>query len=154
MLLLVIWVAALQIMLDEGKDLGLVLLDGDPRPRHHGRDRFPAFLIWELTEEYPIVDLRVFRHRGFSSCMLVLALAFGAFFGLNVLTPQWLQYNMGYTTTWAGTRGGLGRRALGRFLPDRRQSRRTESMPAHPDLHRLPLARARHVLAGLSPPPI
>ncbi len=23
-------------------------------------------------------------------------------FGLNVLTPQWLQYNMGYTTTWAG----------------------------------------------------
>jgi DHA2 family multidrug resistance protein len=34
--------------------------------------------------------------------MLVLALAFGAFFGLNVLTPQWLQYNMGYTTTWAG----------------------------------------------------
>jgi DHA2 family multidrug resistance protein len=34
--------------------------------------------------------------------MLVLALAFGAFFGINVLTPQWLQYNMGYTTTWAG----------------------------------------------------
>jgi MFS transporter, DHA2 family, multidrug resistance protein len=32
----------------------------------------------------------------------VLALAFGAFFGLNVLTPQWLQYNLGYTTTWAG----------------------------------------------------
>ena len=34
--------------------------------------------------------------------MLVLALAFGAFFGINVLTPQWLQFNMGYTTTWAG----------------------------------------------------
>src|SRR6266404_2300884 len=63
---------------------------------------FISFLIWELTEEYPIVDLRVFRHRGFSSCMLVLGLAFGAFFGINVLTPQWLQYNMGYTTTWAG----------------------------------------------------
>jgi DHA2 family multidrug resistance protein len=63
---------------------------------------FVSFLIWELTEQNPIVDLRVFRHRGFSSCMLVLALAFGAFFGLNVLTPQWLQYNMGYTTTWAG----------------------------------------------------
>jgi MFS transporter, DHA2 family, multidrug resistance protein len=102
MLLLVIWVAALQIMLDEGKDkdwfssleirvLAITAAIG-----------FLAFLIWELTEKNPIVDLRVFRHRGFSSCMLVLALAFGAFFGLNVLTPQWLQYNMGYTTTWAG----------------------------------------------------
>jgi DHA2 family multidrug resistance protein len=102
MLLLVIWVAALQIMLDEGKDLdwfssieirvlAIVAVIG-----------FLSFLIWELTEQYPIVDLRVFRHRGFASCMLVLALAFGAFFGINVLTPQWLQYNMGYTTTWAG----------------------------------------------------
>ena len=102
MLLLIVWVGALQIMLDEGKDkdwfssmeirvLAVVALIG-----------FLAFLIWELTEEHPIVDLRVFRHRGFSSCMVVLALAFGAFFGLNVLTPQWLQYNMGYTTTWAG----------------------------------------------------
>jgi MFS transporter, DHA2 family, multidrug resistance protein len=102
MLLLIIWVAALQIMLDEGKDkdwfssieirvLAVTAAIG-----------FVAFLIWELTEKNPIVDLRVFRHRGFSSSMLVLALAFGAFFGLNVLTPQWLQYNMGYTTTWAG----------------------------------------------------
>jgi MFS transporter, DHA2 family, multidrug resistance protein len=102
MLLLIIWVAALQIMLDEGKDkdwfssmeirvLGITAVIG-----------FISFLIWELTEKNPIVDLRVFRHRGFSSCMVVLALAFGAFFGLNVLTPQWLQYNMGYTTTWAG----------------------------------------------------
>ena len=102
MLLLIVWVAALQIMLDEGKDkdwfssmeirvLAITAVIG-----------FISFLIWELTEKNPIVDLRVFRHRGFSSCMLVLALAFGAFFGINVLTPQWLQYNMGYTTTWAG----------------------------------------------------
>ena len=102
MLLLVIWVAALQVMLDEGKDLdwfssleirvlAIIAVIG-----------FLSFLIWELTEQYPIVDLRVFRHRGFASCMVVLALAFGAFFGINVLTPQWLQYNMGYTTTWAG----------------------------------------------------
>jgi MFS transporter, DHA2 family, multidrug resistance protein len=102
MLLLIIWVAALQIMLDEGKDkdwfssmeirvLAITAVIG-----------FVSFLIWELTEKNPIVDLRFFRHRGFSSCMLVLALAFGAFFGINVLTPQWLQYNLGYTTTWAG----------------------------------------------------
>jgi DHA2 family multidrug resistance protein len=101
-LLLVIWVASLQIMLDEGKDLdwfssgeirvlAVVAVIG-----------FLSFLIWELTEKHPIVDLRVFRHRGFAACMFVLALAFGAFFALNVLTPLWLQYNMGYNTTWAG----------------------------------------------------
>jgi DHA2 family multidrug resistance protein len=101
-LLLFTWVAALQIMLDEGKDkdwfsspeicvLGAIAVIG-----------FVSFVIWELTESHPIVDLRVFRHRGFSASMFVLALAFGGFFGLNVLTPLWLQYNMGYTTTWAG----------------------------------------------------
>lgn len=101
-LLLFTWVAALQIMLDEGKDkdwfsspeicvLGVIAAIG-----------FVSFVIWELTESHPIVDLRVFRHRGFSASMFVLALAFGGFFGLNVLTPLWLQYNMGYNTTWAG----------------------------------------------------
>lgn len=101
-LLLVVWVGALQIMLDEGKDkdwfaseeirvLAIVAVIG-----------FVSFVIWELTEEHPIVDIRVFRHRGFSASMGVLALAFGCFFGLNVLTPMWLQSNMGYTTTWSG----------------------------------------------------
>ncbi|SDY85395.1 MFS transporter, DHA2 family, multidrug resistance protein [Collimonas sp. OK242] len=101
-MLLFIWVASLQIMLDEGKDkdwfsspeicvLGVIAAIG-----------FVSFVIWELTESHPIVDLRVFRHRGFSTSMFVLALAFGGFFGLNVLTPLWLQNNMGYNTTWAG----------------------------------------------------
>src|SRR6202162_5629020 len=102
MLLLIVWVAALQIMLDEGKDLDWFSSTEICVLAITAVIGFLSFLIWELTQEYPIVDLRVFRHRGFSSCMLVLGLAFGAFFGINVLTPQWLQYNMGYTTTWAG----------------------------------------------------
>jgi DHA2 family multidrug resistance protein len=102
MLLLVVWVAALQIMLDEGKDK-----DWFASPEIRALTAvsvvgFLAFIIWELTEQNPIVNIRVFRHRGFTACMVVLGLAFGAFFGLNVLTPLWLQYNMGYTTTWAG----------------------------------------------------
>ncbi|MBS1169797.1 MAG: emrB [Burkholderiaceae bacterium] len=100
--LLIIWVAALQLMLDEGKDLdwfsspiiiwlAIIAVVG-----------FAAFLIWELTEKHPVVDLRVFRHRGFSASVLTISLAFGAFFGANVLTPLWLQTNMGYTATWSG----------------------------------------------------
>jgi MFS transporter, DHA2 family, multidrug resistance protein len=100
--LLVIWVAALQIMLDEGKDhdwfasnhiimLAIIAVIG-----------FAAFIIWELTEKRPVVDLRVFRHRGFSSSMVTLSLAFGAFFALSVVTPLWLQIYMGYTATTSG----------------------------------------------------
>ena len=100
--LLIIWVAALQIMLDEGKDhdwfasprivtLAIIAAIG-----------FVSFLIWELTERNPVVDLRVFRHTGFRFSMLTLSLGFGAFFGITVLTPLWLQIYMGYTATIAG----------------------------------------------------
>lgn len=100
--LLIVWVGAFQVMLDEGKDhdwfasteiclLAVVAFLG-----------FVSFFIWEMTEKNPIVNLRVFRHRGFSVCVLTLVIAFGAFFGINVLVPQWLQFNMGYTATWSG----------------------------------------------------
>lgn len=107
-LLMVIWVGALQLMLDEGKDLDWFSSNYICTLAIISVIGFFAFLIWELTEEHPIVDVRVFRHRGFSSCMFVLSLAFGSFFGLNVLTPQWLQYNMNYTAVWAGLVAACG----------------------------------------------
>ena len=105
--LLILWVGALQLMLDLGKEhdwftspmitgLGVTAAIG-----------FVAFMIWELTEKDPIVDLRVFRHRGFAAACLTLPLAFAAFQASNVLVPQWLQSNMGYTATWAGYISGF-----------------------------------------------
>jgi MFS transporter, DHA2 family, multidrug resistance protein len=102
MALLVIWVGALQIMLDLGRDrdwfhstfivsLAIIAFVG-----------FLAFLIWELTEENPAVDLRVFRHRGFSASVIALAMTYGTFFSAVVVTPQWLQGAMGYTAQWSG----------------------------------------------------
>jgi DHA2 family multidrug resistance protein len=102
LLMLVVWVAALQIMLDEGKDhdwfastrivtLAIIAVIG-----------FISFIIWELTERNPVVDLKIFRHRGFSMSMLTLSLAFGAFFAISVITPLWLQIYMGYTATISG----------------------------------------------------
>jgi DHA2 family multidrug resistance protein len=63
---------------------------------------FAAFVIWELTAEHPIVNLRVFRHRGFAVAILVMAFTFGGFFATNLLTPLWLQTNLGYTSQQAG----------------------------------------------------
>ncbi len=102
LILLVIWVGSLQIVLDKGKELdwfsssfivilSIVAVIG-----------FAAFLIWELTAENPIVNLKIFRHRGFAVGVTTLSLTFGAFFASVVLIPLWLQTNMGYTATWAG----------------------------------------------------
>ena len=50
-----------------------------------------VFLIWELTDEHPIVDLRCSRGRNFAMGTLALSLAYGVFFGNVVLMPLWLQ---------------------------------------------------------------
>jgi MFS transporter, DHA2 family, multidrug resistance protein len=100
--LLFVWVGALQIMLDKGKDLDwfnstpivallIVTVVG-----------FVAWLIWELTEEHPIVDLSLFKSRNFALGTLAQCLGYAVFFGNIVLMPLWLQSNLGYTATWAG----------------------------------------------------
>lgn len=100
--LLIVWVGALQLMLDEGKNLDWFSSPVIVTLAIVAAIGFVAFLIWELNERHPIVDLRVFRHCGYSFGVLTLVLAFGAFFGVNVLTPLWLQQHMGYTATWSG----------------------------------------------------
>jgi DHA2 family multidrug resistance protein len=63
---------------------------------------FTFFLIWELTEERPIVDLTLFRGRNFTVGTIAITLGYAVFFGNVVLIPMWLQRFMGYTATWAG----------------------------------------------------
>ena len=100
--LLVIWVGALQLMLDKGKELdwfasntivglGLVALVA-----------FAVFVVWELTEAHPVVDLRLFKGRNFTYGAFTLSVAYALFFGNVVLLPLWLQQWMGYTATNAG----------------------------------------------------
>jgi DHA2 family multidrug resistance protein len=102
LILLIIWVATLQLVLDEGKDLDWFSSTKIITLSIISMIGFITFIIWEWYEEHPIVDLKVFRHRGFSISVLTISLAFAAFFGVNVLTPLWLQNLMGYTATQAG----------------------------------------------------
>ena len=44
---------------------------------------FILFLIWEMTDQQPVVNLRVFRHRGFTVSVLALAFGFGAFLAVS-----------------------------------------------------------------------
>ena len=100
--LMVVWIAALQIMLDKGEDadwfnspfivtLLVIAVIG-----------FAAFLIWELTDKNPVINLRVFTSRSYTISLGVLCLCFGSYFAAVVILPLWLQTNLGYTATWAG----------------------------------------------------
>jgi DHA2 family multidrug resistance protein len=100
--LLVIWIGALQIMLDVGKEhdwfssglvigLAVIAVVG-----------FAFFIAWELTDEHPVVDLRLFTRRNFWTGTVSTAVGYGLFFGNLVLLPLWLQQYMGYTATDSG----------------------------------------------------
>ena len=100
--LLVIWVGALQIMLDKGKDLDwfnsttIIILAVTAAVS------FCYFLIWELTQENPIIDLTLFANRNFTGGTIAISVGYGVFFGNLVLLPQWLQLDQGYPSVNAG----------------------------------------------------
>lgn len=107
LVLLVLWVGALQILLDEGRNQDWFASTEIRWLAAIAAVGFVAFLIWELTDDNPIVDLRIFRHRGFTAAALTFSVGFGAFFASIVILPVWLQQNMGYTATWAGYATGI-----------------------------------------------
>ena len=102
LMLLVLWVGSMQVMLDLGKNadwfndptivvLAVIAAIG-----------FVAWVIWELTDANPTVDLSLFRSRNFAIGNLAFALGYAVFFANILLLPLWLQTQLGYTATWAG----------------------------------------------------
>src|SRR3954452_20554166 len=86
--LLLTAVGALQIMLDLGRErdwfgssfiltLALVAAAG-----------FVFLIVWELFDKQPVVDLKVFRHRGFTVSVAALSFAFATFFASVVVIPM------------------------------------------------------------------
>ncbi len=100
--LLVVWVGALQIMLDKGQELDWFSSRTIVALAVAAFVGFVLFLIWELHDEHPVVDLSLFRIPNFTIGTIMLALAYGMFFGSLVLLPLWLQEFVGYTATNAG----------------------------------------------------
>jgi len=102
LLLLAFWVFSLQTVLDLGKNrdwfhnelvvvLAICTVFG-----------FIAWLIWELTDGHPAIDLSIFRRRNFTFGTIALCLGYALLFANNLLLPLWLQEYLGYTATWAG----------------------------------------------------
>ena len=101
-LLLVVWVGLLQVVLDKGNELdwfespfvvaaSVIIVLG-----------FALFLVWELTDRHPLIDLTLFKRRNFVLGVLALSFSFGAFRAGSFILPLWLQTQVGYTAEWAG----------------------------------------------------
>src|SRR5471032_3302899 len=102
LVLLVLGVGCLQVMLDRGKELDwfnsteIIVLAAVAVVA------LCFLVVWELTDDHPIVDLSLFKSRNFTIGVLCISLAYMLYFGAIVLLPQLLQEVYGYTATWAG----------------------------------------------------
>ena len=100
--LLVLGIGTLQILLDKGNELDwfesrqILLL------AITSVVSLVFLVVWELTEDHPIIDLHLFQNRNFLIGVATLSIGYLVFFGNVVILPLWLQTQMGYTATWAG----------------------------------------------------
>ncbi len=69
-----------------------------------------AFVIWELGEEHPVVNLRLLTNRNFATANLLMFVLGVVLYGTTALLPLLVQSLFGYTATLAGmvmTPGGF-----------------------------------------------
>jgi MFS transporter, DHA2 family, multidrug resistance protein len=108
--LLIIWVGALQIMLDKGQEddwFSSRVIVGCFFATIIG---VALFFRRELSVRHPIVDLRLFKNRNVAMTQLVMFMIGASLYATTVLIPQFLQELMGYTAASAGmaiSAGGL-----------------------------------------------
>ncbi|WP_166363412.1 DHA2 family efflux MFS transporter permease subunit [Pseudomonas akapageensis] len=100
--LLALFVTSFQLMIDKGRELDWFSSPIITACAAVAVITLIFLIIWELTDPNPVIDLSVFRSRNWLVSTVTLSLMFGIFFGNIVLTPLWLQQQMGYTATWAG----------------------------------------------------
>jgi DHA2 family multidrug resistance protein len=102
LLLLAFWVGALQITLDLGKNADWFSSPTIVICSLLAAIGCAAWVIWELTERHPVVDLTLFGRRNFAFGTIAFCLGYALFFANTLLLPLWLQTQLGYTATWAG----------------------------------------------------
>jgi DHA2 family multidrug resistance protein len=102
LVLLVVGVICFQLVLDRGHELDW-LASGEIRVMLGvSLVCLVLFLVWESAEVHPVVDLSLFRHRGFLVGTVLVSLFFAAFVVSGVVYPMWTQTALGYTATASG----------------------------------------------------
>jgi EmrB/QacA subfamily drug resistance transporter len=62
-----------------------------------------AFVVWERRLENPLLDVRVFAHRGLAAGSVTLLVLFAVMFGLFLVLVQYLQAVLGFSALRAAT---------------------------------------------------
>lgn len=102
LILLAVGVGSLQMMLDRGKELDWFESAEIITLAVISVVCLTYFVIWELGEKHPIVNLSLFKDRNFTVGVISISLSFMVYMGVLVLLPMVLQTQLGYTATWAG----------------------------------------------------
>jgi MFS transporter, DHA2 family, multidrug resistance protein len=102
LILLVVTVGAFQIMIDTGQDADWFASSTIVILAAIAAVGAVTFVIWELYDPNPVVDLRIFRFKGFRYVAIAFPISYGVFFASIVLAPLWLQRDIGYTATESG----------------------------------------------------
>jgi len=106
--LLVVGIGSLQILLDKGNELDWFSSGTIITLAVTASVGLLMFVVWELYEPAPMVDLSLFKQRNFlvgSTCLMIGMIAF---FSVVVIIPLWLQTYQGYTSLWAGKSVAFG----------------------------------------------
>ena len=102
LILLALGVGALQLMLDQGHELDWFNSTEIVVLTIIAAVGLITLIIWELTDDNPVVDVSLFKSRNFTVGCVSTSLAFLVYSGTVVLIPLLLQQVYNYTATWAG----------------------------------------------------
>ncbi len=102
LILLALGVGALQLMLDQGRELDWFNSTEIVVLTIIAAVGLIALIIWELTDDNPVVDVSLFKSRNFTVGCVSTSLAFLVYSGTVMLIPLLLQQVYNYTATWAG----------------------------------------------------
>ena len=102
LILLALGIGALQLMLDQGRELDWFNSTEIVVLTIIAAVGLIALIIWELTDDNPVVDVSLFKSRNFTVGCVSTSLAFLVYSGTVVLIPLLLQQVYNYTATWAG----------------------------------------------------
>lgn len=112
--MLAVGIAALQIVLDKGQEKDWFSSDFIARLTVIAVVALVVFVIYELVIAHPVVDLRAFKERTYSSGVFLMTVLGFVLYGSLVILPIFLQTILGYPALQAGI--AMFPRGLGSFI--------------------------------------
>jgi DHA2 family multidrug resistance protein len=115
--LLAIGLGTLEVVLDKGQEENWFVSSMITTFSVTAAVTLVSFVVWELRQKHPIVEIQLFRNRNFASANLMMVTLGIALYGSTVLLPQFTQILMGWSAQQAGMMLSPGGLVVIAFLP-------------------------------------